>query len=447
MAAPDSPAANGAGPASAPPEPPLDVLIIGAGIGGVISLKYARDAGLRALALEKAAGAGGLWRDLPAWQDIQLASADWTLGAVPIGGHDQRAILANIEAWVERFGLRDGIRLDAEVLSARHEDGGWRIRTRDREYRARYVVAATGGHNLPFIPPVAREAPQLDEFHSSALRDPAVLAGRDVTVVGGGASAFDLLDLALDRGAARVRWVYRSVRWMLPTLKAKHEANDLRTLGKRQLLGATPAKMNPVLNGVLRSRYRKYGLEPILPQQDFDIRRNHLLPGRRGMIGRFADLDRYQSIVTRIAGRRVELASGASFETGVLLWGTGYTLQQRYFAEERLSGITGLAELSRRCGSIALSRDVPGLFFLAPGVLEANTSTPWAYAHLAKSIMAHIRGKEVFTAEPAPEGLAYLDVVRFLAGRDRASYLPLVWRLKYLARAFLQRPDRPLPLP
>jgi hypothetical protein len=27
---------------------------------------------------------GGLWRDLPAWQDIQIRKEDWTLGDLPI---------------------------------------------------------------------------------------------------------------------------------------------------------------------------------------------------------------------------------------------------------------------------------------------------------------------------------------------------------------------------
>lgn len=74
----------------------LDVLIIGGGIGGVIGLYYARRAGLTALVLEKEAAVGGLWRELPAWQDIQIAPLDWTLGDLPIAGADQASILCNI---------------------------------------------------------------------------------------------------------------------------------------------------------------------------------------------------------------------------------------------------------------------------------------------------------------------------------------------------------------
>jgi hypothetical protein len=37
--------------------------------------------------------------------------------------------------------------------------------------------------------------------------------------VGGGASAFDLVDLCLEHGAAQVAWVYHSFRWMVSTRK------------------------------------------------------------------------------------------------------------------------------------------------------------------------------------------------------------------------------------
>ena len=93
----------------------LDLAIIGAGIAGVIHLHYARQAGLDALALEAREGLGGLWRELPAWQDIQLSTADWAIGDLPLAGPLAPQILANIQAWADRFALHDGIRLGSPV--------------------------------------------------------------------------------------------------------------------------------------------------------------------------------------------------------------------------------------------------------------------------------------------------------------------------------------------
>ena len=73
----------------------LDVAIVGAGIGGVIALHYARRAGLKARVFDKAPAVGGLWRELPAWQDIQIAAADWTLSDLSLAGTFQPDILAN----------------------------------------------------------------------------------------------------------------------------------------------------------------------------------------------------------------------------------------------------------------------------------------------------------------------------------------------------------------
>jgi cation diffusion facilitator CzcD-associated flavoprotein CzcO len=50
----------------------LDQAIVGGGIAGVIHLHHARQSGLDALLLEKQDGVGGLWRQAPAWQAIQI---------------------------------------------------------------------------------------------------------------------------------------------------------------------------------------------------------------------------------------------------------------------------------------------------------------------------------------------------------------------------------------
>ncbi|MGF6722144.1 cation diffusion facilitator CzcD-associated flavoprotein CzcO [Paraburkholderia sp. GAS41] len=50
----------------------LDLVVVGGGI----CLKYAKDAGLKTVLLERRERIGGLWRDLPAWQYIQFRKED-----------------------------------------------------------------------------------------------------------------------------------------------------------------------------------------------------------------------------------------------------------------------------------------------------------------------------------------------------------------------------------
>ncbi len=424
-----------------------DLIIVGGGIGGIISLKYAKDAGLDAILLERSDAVGGLWRDLPAWQDIQFRKEDWTLGNLPIAGEDQSSILSNIREWVERFGLAPSIRLSAQVSSARPSDGGWQVSAGEHTGRSKFLIAATGGHNRPVVPQIERVQPTLIEYHSSALREPAELTGKDVVVVGGGASAYDLLDLCFKWQARNVTWVYRSLKWMRPTRLPKYFGTDIRALARMQMLGISLATLNKRINRDLQARYKKAGIVEVMPDTDFDFGNQLLVPGRRRMIQNFARIARHRSEIVRIEENTVRLSSGHSCSADLVLWGTGYETDLSYLDVGNLSQLTRLEAIGRRCGAHFLALDAPNLFILAPGVLETNTSTPWAYAHAAKSIMSHIRGNTVFDSVPVHTNLNYFELARFLAKRDRVNYPAVLWYLKYFNLAFRQPGDRPMPIP
>jgi hypothetical protein len=425
----------------------LDLIIVGGGIGGVICLKYAKDAGLKTLLLERRECIGGLWRDLPSWQDIQFRKEDWTLGDLPLSGEDQPNILRNIETWAERFELSPLIRLNAPVTRARPCEGGWSVTTDSAAYESKFLVAATGGHNRPVVPQVERIDSSIAEYHSSALRNPVDLQGKRVTVVGGGASAYDLLDLCFAHGALSVAWVYRSTKWMRPTRQSKHHGVDMRRLSKYQMLGLPASVVNRLINKDLRTRYAKAGIDEIMPDGDFDVRRDLLIPGRPGMLRNFRRIERYRGEVQSLRGKTTRLSSGEEIETDLLLWGTGYGMDLGYLNVEAISKAGSLNDVSRRCYSGFRSIDAPRLFLLAPGVIETNTSTPWAYAHVAKSIMSHIAGRPVFESPPRQTMTNHFDLVKLLAPRDRANYPFGLWYLQYLRLAMCHPRVQPMPIP
>ncbi|MDN8614475.1 NAD(P)-binding domain-containing protein [Variovorax ginsengisoli] len=401
--------------------PLLDLAIVGGGVAGVIHLHYARQAGLDTLLLEKQDGVGGLWRQLPAWQDIQISPADWTVGDLPLGGPKQPCILANIEAWVERFELADRIRFDSPVSRARYTDTCWELDTPRGTVRARHLVAATGGHNTPAIPDAIRRDSEWRELHSSALRDPTELTGREVIVVGGGASAFDLLDLCLEHKARRIAWVYRGLRWFTPTGKPKAIAGSVRPYAKMQASGMTVTQQNETIGADLLSRYEKFGIQSIRPQRLLDVRQDQLIPGRARMLASFAELERYPGSVEKIEGRHVTLSDGTRLAGDVLLWGTGYQTDLSYFEEPRIARVRTVAELASRCACIFRSLDAPDLYF--PGVgLDGIGAAPWAFMLMARSVMSHIRGTAQLDMEPVDGRLNHFDIVRYLAERDRGTY-------------------------
>lgn len=424
----------------------FDVAIVGGGLAGVVALAYARRAGLEAIVLERQDRVGGLWRDLPAWQDIQISASDWTLGDLPLQGVTQPHILANIEAWVERFALADGIRLNTPVHLAREDESGWELSTPEGVVHARHLVAATGAHNTPLIPEVSRAASTVREFHSSALHDPSVLTGRDVLVVGGGASAFDLLELGLQHEARRVIWAFRGTRWFTPTRKPKHIAGSVRGFARLQASGLPAEQQSATICADMRSRYEKFGITDILPTHDFDVRHDQLIPGRPGMLEHYASIERHHASVDAIAGGTVTLSDGHRVEAELLLWGTGYGVDLSYFASAEIASIRTLDALAARCGCIFRSLDAANLYF--PGVgLDGIGSAPWSYALLCRSIMSHIAGTARLDNETLGHKLNHFDIVDYLAPRDPASYPPNTWRAHYRDIALNTPDERPYPIP
>jgi cation diffusion facilitator CzcD-associated flavoprotein CzcO len=426
---------------------PLDLIIIGGGIGGIVCLYYAKRAGLNALLLERQDVVGGLWARLPEWQDIQSPAKEWTLGDLPIDGEDQKSILKNIQAWVDRFELAPRIVLGEPVERAEADGTGWSVATPARTYRSRYLVSATGGHNRPVVPAVVRSHSPIEEYHSSALRDPSVLSGKDVLVVGGGASAYDLLELCLKHQARRIAWVYRTTRWMRPTQKPKNIAGDTRALARMQMLGNSAEGISRHITQDFRERYEKYGLQEILPDEDFDLRRHQLIPGRREMIAHFREFEKHRGEVAGIEGRSVHLTSGARIDVDLILWGTGYEMDLGYFASPALAKIRRVEDLARRCGALVRSLDEPNLFFLAVLLDVSVGSMTWSYAHAARTIVSHICGQAHLDTVPVQGKIPHFELAVFLAERDPYNYPPDVWRSQYEKLALEYPQNDPLPIP
>ena len=427
----------------------LDLAIIGGGIAGVVHLHYARRAGLRALVLEKSLGVGGLWRQLPAWQDIQIGLHDWALAGLPLAGPAQPQVLANIEAWVQRFGLADGIRLGCPVTRARHDGSGWVLQTPQGELRARHLVAATGGHNRAFVPPVQRsshKAQTVREVHASALRDPGVLTGRDVLVVGGGASAFDLLDLCVQHLARRIVWVCRGMRWFTPTSKPKIVAGSVRRYARMQASGMSCEDQSRAIGADLVARYEKFGLQAIQPERPLDLRHDQLIPGRAHMLARFDRLQRHRGSVACIDGAEVTLTDGTRLQPELLLWGTGYEADLSYFEDPALSSLRSLNALAARCGGIFRSLDAPDLYFPAV-ILDGIGAAPWSYALIARSIMSHLQGRAQLDRVPLDRRVNHLELAQYLTQRDRGSAAEgRAWEA--LRHQLMGVPDdQPYPLP
>lgn len=415
---------------------PYDAIVVGAGLCGLIFLKYARDEDLRCLALEKQGDVGGVWSWLPSWQDIQNRREDFSVNGVPLRGVTQPAVHEYAREWVRRFDLEPLIRLGCEVTSVAWTDGGWTVETNQGPFRADHLIVASGVQNEPWIPDVERTESGIVERHSSGLRRPEALAGKRVTVVGGGTSSWDLLDLTIENGAEEIHWVHRSIKWCLPTRGTKQTAwPNLRELALVQSVLRSAGRVTTFLRWLLKWRYGRSRLGDLEPEEPFDIEKHQLIPGREFMHRDVDAISRREGEIGELRGREVILESGERFETDFVLWGTGYRMDLTYLGLPEYREVGTVDELNPKLGALVRSRDYPNLFFVGMSLIESTSSTPFFAAIEAKSIVAHILGRCEIPRKNVPHLVAHWDLFGHFASFDRANYSRWWWRVRYFALA------------
>lgn len=212
------------------------IAILGAGIGGLGLAMRLQEAGeTDFIILEKADRVGGTWRDnvYPgAACDVQSHlywysfddQPDWTR-LYP----RQPEIHRNIERMVERYGLRDRIRLGAEVTGARWDDGArrWRLSTAaGDEVEAEVFVGAWGQLNRPTFRGIAgRESFAGPSFHSARWDHGVPLAGKRVGCVGNGCSAVQFVP-EIQPEVAHLTIFQRSANYLVPRMDRAYTAEE-----------------------------------------------------------------------------------------------------------------------------------------------------------------------------------------------------------------------------
>ncbi len=199
------------------------VVIVGAGMSGIAMGVALKRAGYEDFTiLEKGADVGGTWYwnrypglscDVPSqlYQYSFHVKPDWK--RVFATGQEIREYHAEV---VDRFGLREHLRLSTEVNEARWSEDGWELGTADGdEVTADFVVMATGVLHHPNVP----EIPGLDDFdgrviHSARWDDETDHTGKRVAVIGTGSTGVQLV-CELARTAEQVTLFSRSPQWVL----------------------------------------------------------------------------------------------------------------------------------------------------------------------------------------------------------------------------------------
>jgi cation diffusion facilitator CzcD-associated flavoprotein CzcO len=203
----------------------IEVAIVGGGFGGIGAAVHLARRGTRTFTLfEKSEGPGGTWWDnrypgaecdVPsALYSYSFRLHDWTRTHAR-----QEEIQAYVEEVIDDYGIRDNLRFGVGVVSAEWSDerGQYLVTTTDGEERwFDVVVSAVGMLNVPKIP----EWSGMDTFrgplfHSARWDPKADLAGKRVAVVGGGASAAQVVP-GLQPVVGELLSFQREPSWVLP---------------------------------------------------------------------------------------------------------------------------------------------------------------------------------------------------------------------------------------
>ncbi len=209
-------------------------LIIGGGISGLCAAIHLQAAGIPFVIVERRPNLGGVWYenrypgaacDVPSHlYSFSFAPYEWSRYFA-----GSREIHHYLETVADRFDIRRHIRFGMEVTEARYDEaaGLWEADVvgpdgATETLRASMIVSGVGAFNKPRLPDV----PGLESFegpsvHTARYPDEGIdLAGKDVILVGNGASAMQVAPAIADEvGSLTV--VQRTAQWVAPFPKFK----------------------------------------------------------------------------------------------------------------------------------------------------------------------------------------------------------------------------------
>jgi cation diffusion facilitator CzcD-associated flavoprotein CzcO len=203
----------------------LRVAIVGGGFGGLGAAIRLSQRGVRDfLVFERADDLGGTWRDnaYPGCAcDVPSHLYSFSFAPNP---RWTRSFSSQPEIWeylrdcARRFGILPRLRLGHEVRQLAWDQARrrWQVRTSRGTWTADVVVAATGPLSEPKVPALPGLGSfQGAAFHSARWDHGLDLRGRQVAVVGTGASAIQFVPEIQPR-VARLRVFQRTAPWVLP---------------------------------------------------------------------------------------------------------------------------------------------------------------------------------------------------------------------------------------
>jgi cation diffusion facilitator CzcD-associated flavoprotein CzcO len=279
----------------------LDVVVVGAGFGGLYAVYRYREMGLHVVGLETGADVGGVWywNRYPGAR-VDLPSIDYSYSFSPEIEQawtwseqfaSQPELLAYFNFVAERLDLRKDFRFNTRVTGAVWDEARalWRVTTdRGETLEATYCVMATGPLSIPKDP----EIPGLDRFKGKVLRaakwpqEPVSFAGKRVGVIGTGSSGIQIVQ-EVGKSAGELFVYQRTPSFTMPMRNETLEPEYVEEI-KRNYAGMREIARNSPIGGIRAQSTRAFF--SVTPRQRRQLLEDAWKNGGLAVLGTFADL-------------------------------------------------------------------------------------------------------------------------------------------------------------
>src|SRR5437868_2559335 len=206
------------------------VLIIGAGMSGILAAIHLSKADVPFTIVDKNADIGGTWFE-NAYPGCRVDNPNHMYSYSFAPNHDwphhystQDALLAYFRGVADKYGVRERVRLNTEVVECAYDENRhmWNSRLRNADgsealIESNAVVTAVGQLNRPKLPDIKGVSSfKGTSFHSAQWDHSVDFRGKRVLVIGAGASAFQFVP-AIARDVAEMYVFQRTPPWLAAT--------------------------------------------------------------------------------------------------------------------------------------------------------------------------------------------------------------------------------------